>query len=199
MALVVCVGGLLAFSSPSAPATDSQGQDTGSLTGPVKNTPDNYTNGVAIGGDFVQFAKNGTISRGANQAHWTNNTGRTVFVSPEDTVLGFTSGTASSSWNFYVSTTTSTSVTDFARPTGSQLLIDGARISTSTGVGGAAIARHGTTTASGVLVAVPNGSSIVFNVQEAYACKAVGVCETATSTNRGVTDFFWRFVGYYKP
>lgn len=171
----------------------------GAMQGVVLESPYVFKNGSSDGGDYLTITRNGKIGRQANQAAWRNTTGRTVYVLPEQVFLGYESGTASSSWAFYVSTSTASTVSDYSRPTPAVLLMDGAIVATSTGTGGGAIGRVGTTTSAGTAVAVPNGSYVVFNVQEQFACKTIGACETATSTNRGVTEFLWSLTARYRP
>lgn len=203
-AVVALVVSLLAFAGYSAlhPSTSPlQGviEDLGGMTGHVLEEIQIFKSGHGDGGDFVAITADGKIGAGANQAAWTNKTGRTVYVRPQDVQIGYTAGTATSSLNFYVGTSTATSFTDFARPTPTLLLMDGATDATSTSATGAAVGHMGTSTNNGPVFAVPNGSRVVFNVQEKYACKADGACNTATSTNRGITEFFWFLRATFKP
>lgn len=167
--------------------------------GPVKNVPDFYTNGVGIGQD-VFFSKTVSIPAGKNQAAWCNTGpngfGKTVLV--DNAEFGFSSGTASSSDLLYVATSTSATIAnDYARPTGDYLLIDGASFATSTP--GSRFYVSTSTSAGRGLVAVPVGSCVNFQVQEKYACKSVGACETATSTNRGISTFTGILQGHFTP
>lgn len=199
VALVVSVLTLAFFNvSHSAPA--AQSSDTlGQIAGTVVNTPTIFVAGHSDGGNFVTVSADGEIPVGQNQAAWRNTTGRTVYVNAGDVRLGYASGTATSSYAFFVGTSTSASYTDFARPSVTTLLIDGALIATSTAATGGPITRVGTTTSAGVDVSVPAGSYVVFDVQERYFCKANAACEIATSTNRGISKFFWSLKATYKP
>jgi len=148
-------------------------------------------------GDRTVFFQSGTIGNGVNQAAYTNNTGRRIQIAAADTHIGWTSGTATSSYRFYVSSSTATSITDYSRPAGTYLLIDGAMTSTSTP---ATTIITGTTTSAGQgAITLAPGESLIFNVQERYSCKANAACETATSSNRGIDSFFWNFKGTYLP
>lgn len=165
-------------------------------SGGVYNTTiDHYPAGLGLG-DRVSFNKSGTIGPGVNQSSYCNNVGQPLFISAGDVSMGWTSGTASSSLLFYVSTSTGTTVTDYARSPGSYDLIDGAALATST-VANASLITGTTTSAGKGGVLLQQSECLVFNVQERYACKANGACETATSTNRGIQSFFWNFKATY--
>lgn len=180
------VGLLLAFAVNAAPFFSG-----------VYNQVNTYFKEGATLGDRTVLYESGTIGAGANQAAYYNNTGRTLYINSNDIHMGWTSGTASSSIVFYVSTSTASSVTDYARPTGTYLLIDGATFATSSP---AVSISTGTTTdaGAGAITLAPN-EYLIFNVQEQYACKTIGACETATSSNRGIASFFWNFKATYIP
>lgn len=151
----------------------------------------------AVGvGDKVFFYKNGTIGPGANQSAWLNNTGQPVLIDAGTTAISYTSGTATSSYLFYVSTSTSPTVADYGRPAGSYFMIDGATIATSTVPNGSLIMGTSTSAGKGGIIVQPN-EYLNFDVQERYFCKANALCETATSTNRGIQTFNWTFNGVY--
>lgn len=207
-AVVALATSLLAFAVFSMSTTDVQKNSLlsaavetfGDIKGVVLESPYVFKAGHGDGGNFLAISADGEINAGANQAAWRNTTGRTVYVLPENVSIGYTTGTASSTWTLYVGTSTSATFTNYARPTPTNLLMDGASIATSTiATGGISVARVGTTTSAGFGFAVPPLGYVVFDVQEAYACKSIGLCETATSTNRGVTKFFWTLRGHYKP
>ena len=166
--------------------------------GGVYNTvQQSFPDGAVIGDRAVIF-KSGTIGPGQNQGYWDNTTGRQVFVSESDVLMGWTSGTASSSLVFYVATSTATSVSDYTRPVSSYMLVDGAINATSTQANASWIT--GTTTTSGKgIIPVNPGERLIFDIQERYNCKGATNCETATSTNRGIQSFFWMFRGVYQP
>ncbi len=163
-------------------------------SGNVFNTPDYYTNGVGVG-NVVDFAQRINIGPGTNQFAWKNKTGRTVYVSSAN--LGYIAGTATSSYLFYVGATTSAAFsTDSGRPnSGAKLLIDGATVATST-VASVSTFFTSTTTSAGVgSIPVPDGSYVVFQVQEKFGCLTnTATCERATSTNRGISNF----VGFFR-
>lgn len=197
VAALVTVMVTLASVSTMTPSVSS---DTlGAISGTVVNTPTLFAAGHSDGGSIVEFAADGYIAAGQNQAAWRNTTGRVVYVKPGDVRIGFTSGTASSSLALFVGTSSASSYSDFARPTITTLLIDAALVATSTSASGGPITYVGTTTSSGVGIAVPANSYVVFNVQDRYFCKAQGACETATSTNRGISRFLWSLRGSYQP
>lgn len=196
VAVVIGINGLGLLSAPKTSSTDS---NVGLISGPVHNTIESFAKGISTGGTFASFTANGTIDAGSNQGHWTNSTGRTVYINPGNVRIGYTSGTASSSFYFSAGTSTATTFTDYARPTPATLIIDMASVATSTGTGGGAITFVGTTTSAGKGISVPNGSSVVFSIQSNGSCKTVGACETATSTNRGISQFFWALTASYQP
>lgn len=150
----------------------------------------------AVIGDRTVVFKAGLIGPGANQGSWNNNTGKQVLIAASDITMGWTSGVASSSLAFYVSTSTATTVTDFTRPTSAYLLIDGAQTASSTQPLASPVTGTSTSAGKGSILVNP-GENLIFNVQERYACKTVGNCETATSSNRGIQSFFWQFKGTY--
>ena len=163
----------------------------------VLNTVYTFTQGIDTGAGAVQFTRGGTIGAGQNQAFWRNTTGRTVMLVPELTSVGFNTGTASSSMIIYVATSSSSTISnDYAQPGGLVRALDGAIFATST-----AGPRFfmGTTTSLGTVPVVRDGEYVVVQIQDRYGCKTVGVCETATSTNRGITNFIWRITGFYRP
>jgi hypothetical protein len=196
---VLVVVGLLyfGFSNPtSAPVSDQAVMEDGALGGSggnVTQQQDFYTNGVGIGPGYVMFSRSGTIALGSNQASWRNTTGRTVYV---DLAFLATSGVASSSYKFYVATSTSATISsDFTAPYSS--LVNGFTIATSS---------VATTTSSieshlsgSAVVPVASGQYVNIQVQAANGAVCNGViCETATSTNRGFT-VAWYLRAFFKP
>lgn len=151
----------------------------------------------AVIGDRAVVFKAGLIGPGTNQGSWTNNTGKQVLISASDITMGWTSGVASSTLLFWVSTSTATTVADYARPTSSYMLIDGGSPATSTTALGSPITGTSSPAGKGAILVDP-GVNVVFDVQEKFFCKtATGICETATSSNRGIQSFFWQFKGTY--
>lgn len=172
--------------------------EVGSSSGQVHNTPEIFSNGLDLGSGNVTFAKGGFINAGSNQASWKNTLGRVAYVLPEYTSIGYDTGTASSSYLFYVATSSAATISnDFSHPAGSIFGIDGSLAATST-IGPRVF--MGTTTATGAAIPVPDGAYLVFQVQSRGGAACTGAtCETATSTNRGITKFFWRLQGFYRP
>lgn len=179
--------------------------------GQVENFPSFFPNGIHLGlmanysnvesSAVIELAKsggtNGTLL-GSNVGIWTNNTGRVVHVKTGGTI--WTDGTASSSMNFFIGTSTVTTVTDCftinCTPT-----VGATPWSYFKNVGtvyqgmlatGTPASVAGTATTS---IDVPVGANLEFVMESAVACTAVGSCETATSSNRGFNAFL-RF-GYF--
>lgn len=144
-------------------------------------------------GDATLFTKKGTIPATENQGSWKNRLGQTVYIDAVN--FGYTSGTATSSLLFYVATTSAGTISsDYAHPGGLIFPIDGATVATSS----ASRIFSATSTTSGFgSLPVLDGESVTFQVQERFACKVNGLCETATSSNRGITNFSWYFRAHY--
>lgn len=196
VALLVSLGVVIYFGN-----SVSSGPTAGS-GGNVSTNIDTNVNGVGIGagpqtGADIFIAGRVIIPAGTNQVAWKNKTGRSVIIEPTSTGIGYSSGIASSSLNFYVGTSTASTFTDYARPTPTRLVIDGVNIATSSPAGAFYMGTSSATYNRGFIV--PDGGYLVFDIQEKHACKSVGVCETATSTNRGITSFFGFFQGHYAP
>lgn len=186
--------------SPETPASTIipvEYSQVGAISMPTHNTPEAFINGVSLDGTMILFTQSIVIPAGSNQASWRNRTGRIVYVNPEDTFIGYDTGTASTSLAFYVATSSASTIsTDFAHPGGSIFGVNGAISATST-IGPTMYS--GTTTNSGLNIPVPDGAYLVFQVQQTYGCKAIGGCETATSTSRGISTFRGWFRGQYRP
>lgn len=210
VALVVGLGFIAALSQSPTPVSDPQ--SVGALSGPVVNTPNNFTAGLSTGSNNVEFTFGGTIPTGSNRVVWTNKTGRIVYVPEIDvSTIGTTSNQslypffASSTENVYAFATTSTSASalltyDFTAPVNNAsttLLINKFIIATSTS---ATTTSSMNLTGQGDTVAdVPPGGSIVIQLSTAVGClTTAGVCESATSTSRG---FNIKYFGkaYYAP
>lgn len=190
LAGVVAVAVALLVVGVAKPATTSAPSNT--PTGLSQTNIGEFPEGVK-NGDLTRVSKSITIGSGANQTAFRNTTGRTIYVAPYSVSFGFTSGTATSSSSFYVGTSTASTFTDFARPTPVHLIVDGGIFATSTT--GTAIKQA--TTTPGYAFAIPDGSYLIFDVQERFACKSDGICNTATSTNRGVTNYTGSFEYWY--
>lgn len=156
--------------------------------GQYNNLKDTFNDGIVVGDQDVTN-KTVAITAGNNQTSWRNTTGKTVYAT--DIRMGYESGTASSTWNFYVGTSTASTFSNYARPSNTFLPIDGYVGATGT----PKVIVTATSTTNGVKEVIPvlNNEYLIFNVQETYACKSIGACETATSTNRGVNTFIGAF------
>ncbi len=183
--MVALVVGLCALGQHQAPAPQSH--STGAV---VNNSGSQFTNGASFGPTGINTNWAGDkIYAKTNQASWLNNTGMTQYV---DLLDVSTDGTASSTFKIFAVATTSalTTLYDFTAPAGGLLAINGFSFSTST---------TATTTSSidkaiaGHVIRVPDGSRINIYLQavDNRLCPATGLCETATSTNRGF-NLFWR-------
>lgn len=161
-------------------------------------------------GEFPEGVKNGdlferwftkTLPPGTNSvALFTNRTGRDVVA-----VLGsadiLTGQTASSTSNVSLFATTSTSIAtvqDFTALTGTPLknfLINSVTIATSsTATTTSSIYAVAVAKGNGMVV-VPDGSTVWGYLQQnttlaATSCVSLGLCESATSTNRGFNPVF---------
>ncbi len=151
----------------------------------------------------------GSITAGSRLSYWYNDTGSPVYVTPA--VQGWSSGTASTSLRvaMYATTTqptTTAAVLDYATPTDaivgpSALLFNQlyATSSTATTTNSAMATKAGTSNGA---VTVPVGGYLVVLLQNASGVSNApnplcngATCETATSTKRGISTFFWR--GHY--
>lgn len=191
VAVAVVVLALFMHESPVQAPTDHSTKPVGLTQSDIGKFPEG-----AQEGDQVVFDKVLSIGSGANQTAWKNTLGRTVYIDASSVKIGYVAGTATSSLNYYVGTSTSATQTDYARPTRLYMPIDGATFATST----SASMINGTSTSNGVgSVAVQDGEYLFFMVSEKFGCKTNASCETATSTNRGITAFFAKFTGRYQP
>lgn len=177
-----------------------------SVSSPDQNTGYSQTNI----GEFSEGIKNGdlaerwiskTMISGTNSvALYTNRSGRDAYVYVASVNVP-TGQTASSTSNVFLFATTSTSIgvaQDFVGlggTSGKAFLINGVTIATTstattTSSVYAAVAQKG----NGAIV-VPDGSTVFGYLQQNTtlansACSALGLCETATSTNRGFNPVF---------
>lgn len=196
--LLVAVG--VYFVIPKGPDAPAPAGDVGAgFSGGEHNALENFSAGVGIGGE-AHYSKRLIIPAGENQVAWRNTTGRDFYLDTPNVGIGYTSGTASSSLLAYVSIETTATVDDFAAPDGT-LVLQGSAIATSTA---ADVWRHATTSTDGTGYIVPAGSYLVFNVQSLntvlYSIACTGAtCETATSTNRGVSQFVGFLSGHFAP
>lgn len=170
------------------------------LGGTVENFPSWFTNGLSVGnnsngntGVFTN-AVAGQIGPGANTAHWTNNTGHTVFI---PLVVLHTTGTASSSMKLIVSasTTVPALADDF---NALNLPMNDVAISTIVATSSTAtttsnllsVAQNSSKSSGVISVAAGSSLNIVMHNASGVANAPLNTCngascETATSTNRG--------------
>lgn len=150
----------------------------------------NFTAGINFGSVKENWGS-GQIYPKTNEAYWKNTTGRTQYI---DLLDVSTDGTASSTYTIYAVATSSplTTLYDFTAPVSStgQMLINGFKFATSS---------TATTTSNydfagaGKVVRVPDGQYVDIYLTAPIACPSGGGnCESATSTNRGFTNVFWR-------
>lgn len=163
--------------------------------GDVRNVGEFAPNGIGFGNLPVTWSsEGGKILAKSNTAFWKNVTGKTQYV---DYVEVSTDNFASSSMKIYAFSTSTAVRTlyDFVAPAQqatTTLLINAFTIATSS---------QATTTTnidkafSGKTAIVPNNSLIVIQMQTANgavcASSGSGICESATSTNRGF-NLQWR-------
>lgn len=194
--VVVAVCAMLYLMSGSESPSTYDGSNSSQNTGGQRAGLQEYSDGIKLG-DVTTTWKRVVIPSGSNQAAWYNNLGKTVFVTPDNVMIGFPSGTATSTLVLYVGTSTSSTFTDYARPSVATLLVDGALVATSTSAGTTGIYKMGTTSVAANVFAVPAGGYLVFDVQERFACKSDGSCNTATSSNRGIDSLHGYFRLFY--
>lgn len=146
----------------------------------------NFTDGAKLGTQNTRWYS-GTIAAGANQGFWLNNTGVTVYA---DLAEMITTGTASTSYDFFIGTTTAATLSsDFTDPFSG--LVDDKVVATSTNALPVANSIKDAGTNGRGVVAVPVGAYVFFTFQQTFAGNCTGsLCETATSTNRGF-DVNW--------
>ncbi len=215
IALVVALAVGLGFAAHQSP-TSVDNPSFGAQSGPVQNTPWNFTNGIGTGGKYVSFSQSLKIQPTTNFVTWKNTTGRTVYVSRTDATLvpgtGTSTVTASSTYALYayastspIAAATATSTRyDFTAPTETgnlfqnftRFLINNFTIATST----TATTTSSLDNASGKIVAVPDQSYVSYLLKSpGPVCTNTGTsCTTATSTGRGF-DIDIKLDGYYAP
>lgn len=139
-----------------------------------------FTDGAKLGSQTTRWYS-GTIPASDNQEFWYNNTGKTVYV---DLAEMITTGTASSTYDFFVGTTTSASLSsDFTDPFST--LIHDFNLATSTTIRAINSIKDAGTNGRSV-IPVAAGEYVFFTFQQTFDNACTGsVCETATSTNRG--------------
>lgn len=153
--------------------------------GSVRQVADEFVQGLRLGQSPNTLINSFTLTLKArdNQETWRNTTGGTVYVFLANVT---TAGTASSSMALFMGTSSVATLTsDFTDPFSS--IIDNVYVSTSTtATTTSSIARHNTASSDGA-IPVADGEYVFLQMQSLYSCTTVGVCETATSSNRGIT------------
>lgn len=205
VALVVGLG-FAAHKSPAPVSTVG-----GTIDGGTYSAPQNFTQGVSLGGTEIKFTKAGIIPAQQNHATYFNNTGRVVYIDytemdviPTTNNIAYTAyANASSSMRFSAGTTTSnTSATlntfDYSAPFAT--LIDNVLVATSTtGVATTSINSDINVGRDQGTVPVLPGQYVyfIFRQDSTGTCNG-STCETATSTNRGF-NVHWFMEGHYSP
>ena len=202
-AVVALVVSLLAFAGfsvmqPTAEVPSLPGAEAtalGDINGVAIESPYVFKAGSGDGGDFLTITENGTINAGSNQGSWRNDTNRTVFI---DTVSLFPTGTASTTFIYYVGTSTAATYTsDYTAPYAT--LIDGYRIPTSTPQLVINNHEHAGTLGRNIISVDPGEYVNIAFFQGYLETGCTGAtCETATSTNRGF-NLDWYLRGHFKP
>ena len=187
---------ILAFIVAVVSLFGSHSTNVGALTpagSPVNITPDVYANGLWTGARFEQDIGL-TMNDRVNQASWKNTTGNTVYVS--DAIFHLIPNAknvtlASSSFNFFIGTSTTATVADQSILTNINGLIDTYVIATSSNATSTVASSNvkGGTNGKGVIGVAP-GQYIVAALESVSAsCTGGNGCESATSTNRGFNIF----------
>lgn len=153
--------------------------------------------GIELGDGYVNFHAAGTIGSGVNTASWKNKTGRKVVI---DYAEMRTTGTASTTFDFFVSTSSAATIStfDFGAANFSEL-IDGKRVATSSAILVVnSIKDAGTNGRSAI--EVEDGEFVFLGFRQSFATNSCNGawCESATSTNRGF-NVRWVLHGHYLP
>lgn len=218
VALVVALIVGLGLATHQSPTSVGNDQTLGAISGEVHNTPENFTQGLGMGGKYVNFSRSLSIAAGSNKGVWQNKTGRTVYVDRFDASLvpatGSTTVTATSTYAIYAyasSTPITTLINgtstlyDFTAP----LQLPGNGTSINVNNFSFATSSSATTTSSldkafaGKVIAIPD--TAYFNIllqSPGPACTNTGAgagsCYTATSTGRGF-NIDTKLDMYYAP
>lgn len=163
------------------------------------NAPAGFKKGIAYGSRSVHFTAEGDLLAGVNQVAWRNTTGRKVVV---DKAEMRTTGTASSSYLFYVGTSTAASNTSFDFGTAMfSELIDAPSLATSSPIKvftSMSDTDQGTNGRGAIEVEDGEYVLFMFRKQDLINSCSGSVCEAATSTNRGF-NVRWLLEGHYIP
>lgn len=195
VALVVSLG-VVFFVAPTSdtPVTPPPSEED---AGSTRNIVDNFVNGAQLGSD-IELWKSATLTSGDNQDSVQNTTGRVQFyTAAEVAMIADSAGTetASSSYLFYVSTSSVATITDdFAAPSNTFFLIEGGLFATSSSK---SVLSATTTSAGDGVLRVEDREFLVVLMIEEFGCIANGACETATSSTRGF-DVDWRLKYHYQ-
>ncbi len=153
--------------------------------------------GIELGDGYVNFHAAGTINAGANTASWKNKTGRKVVITYAEMR---TTGTASTTFDFYAATSSAATVStfDFGAAPFSEL-IDAKRVATTTAILVVnSIIDQGTNGRGAI--EVEDGEFVFLGFRQSFATNSCNGawCESATSTNRGF-NVRWVLHGHYLP
>lgn len=195
------VGAIVGMSATGSESSDPVDRDRGELGNvSVNETKDVFINGLQLGGQTEYWSDTFTIGTADNNDGWQNLTGKTVYVDRVDVEI--VDGAASSTMVFDVATSSSENLSDTSDPYSE--FIDSQAISTSTPAGRVlnTIADSGTNGTGVVQVDDQEYVSLRFLQGNTSGTTALGscssgVCETATSTNRGF-NVDWRLHYYFE-
>lgn len=185
LVVVLVLGGIALIATPT-PAPVQAPQSLGDIS---INTQE-FPAGVKFGDKATVNWTGGQIGARSNQASFRNTTGRTIYVDLAEMV---TTGTASSTYQFFVATsTTATRSDNFTDPFST--LIDAFTLATSTTVRAVNSIKDAGTNGRSV-IPVTDGQYVLLTFQQTYNNTCNGsLCETATSTNRGFNvNWFLRY------
>ena len=165
--------------------------------GAVRQEADVYTNGAQLGDEIIAW-KSGKIGVGSNQVTYCPKNGRKTYFDRAEVSLAANSAgtqTASSTFLLYVATSTYAGSTDnFGTPAMSYFLVNGALIATSTNK----LTLSSTSTDAGIgTLWTDDGQCVTVQMQSTFDCVANGLCEMATSTNRGF-DLLYKLRFHYQ-
>ena len=181
---LISLGAIFGFDS----GTVSQDENPEVVAGDTRNTPDQYTNGVAFGTLPVTVTwAGGKISAGENTAYWYNNTGKVQYV---DYLEASPDGTASSTYKIFAYSTSTAYATLYditatpANNATTRIAISGFNYATSST---ATSTSNLDLSVAGKVLRVADGGRVQFLLRgvDSGCASQGGACETATSTNRG--------------
>ncbi len=170
---------ILSYAAYSKPATVVVKEVP--VAGDISINNQDFPNGIKNGSQNTMW-ETVSIGPGVNKAFWKNTNGRAVILDYAEMI---TSGVASSTYKFYVATSTGTYTTDYTAPLPSTgLLIQGASVATSS-VAKVVTSAASSTGATAGAIRVLDGEYLMFTFQQPGPACNGATCETSTSTNRG--------------